>query len=72
VIFSPEVSGEMPRKSSPKRKARKRLVFEGIRKPLAPPGHPMSHAKPEEKARPSGRTAKHKRKPEIFDLEGAE
>jgi hypothetical protein len=29
----------------------------------------MSHAKPEEKARPSGRTAKHKRKPEISDLE---
>jgi hypothetical protein len=32
----------------------------------------MSHAKPEEKARPSGRTAKHKRKPETSDLEGAE
>jgi hypothetical protein len=32
----------------------------------------MSHAKPEEKARPSGRTAKHKRKPEIFDPENAE
>jgi hypothetical protein len=64
----------MPRKSSPKRKARKeaRPVFEGIRKPLAPPGHPMSHAKPEEKARPSGRTAKHKCKPEISDPESAE
>jgi hypothetical protein len=32
----------------------------------------MSHAKPEEKARPSGRTAKHKRKPETSDPEGAE
>jgi len=63
----------MPRKASQKRKGRKaRPVFEGIRKPLAPPGHPMSHAKPEEKARPSGRTAKHKRKPEIFDPENAQ
>jgi hypothetical protein len=63
------VVGEMPRKSSPKRKAEKeaRPVFESIRKALAPPGHPMSHAKPEEKARPSGRTAKHKRKPDVSD-----
>jgi len=44
-----------------------RPVFEGIRKPQAPPGHPMSHAKPEEKARPAGRKAKHKRKPEDLD-----
>jgi hypothetical protein len=64
----------MPRRTSQKRKTRKetRPLFEGIRKPLAPPGHPMSHAKPEEKARPSGRTAKHKRKPETSDPEGAE
>ena len=41
-----------------------RPIFESIRKPSAPPGHPMSHAKPEEKARPAGRKAKHKRKPE--------
>jgi hypothetical protein len=41
-------------------KRSERPVFEGIRKPLAPPGHPMSHAKPEEKARPAGRKAKHK------------
>jgi hypothetical protein len=59
----------MPGKSSLNRKAKKvaRPVFEGIRKPLAPPGHPMSHAKAEEKARPSGRTAKHKRKPDVSD-----
>jgi hypothetical protein len=43
-------------------KRSERPVFEGIRKPLAPPGHPMSHAKPEEKARPAGRKAKHKSK----------
>jgi hypothetical protein len=52
-------------------KAKSKLVelpiFSSIRKPAAPPGHPMSHAKPEDKARPSGRTAKHKRKPEQID-----
>jgi hypothetical protein len=64
----------MPRKSSTKKRARReaRPVFEGLRKPLAPPGHPMNHAKPEEKARPSGRTAKHKHKPDLSDLDNAE
>jgi hypothetical protein len=55
----------MPKKLSQQRKGRKALtIFDGIRKPLAPPGHPMTHAKPEEKARPAGRKAKHKQKPE--------
>jgi hypothetical protein len=40
------------------------LVFDSIRKPLAPPGQPMSHAKPDAKARPAGRKAKHKQRPE--------
>jgi hypothetical protein len=40
----------------------KRQIFDSIRKPMAPPGHPMAHAKPEEKARPAGRKAKHKNK----------
>lgn len=39
-----------------------RPIFDSIRKPLAPPGHPMAHAKPDEKARPAGRKAKHKNK----------
>ena len=61
----------MSKKSSPRKsKKETRPLFEGIRKPLAPPGHPMSHAKPEEKARPSLRKAKHKRKPETGELEG--
>jgi hypothetical protein len=67
----------MPKKTSPSKKgkvARKkkapRPVFEGIRKPSAPPGHPMSHAKPEEKARPALRKAKHKRKPDTSELDG--
>ena len=47
-----------------------RPIFSSIRKPSAPPGHPMSHAKPEDKALPSGRKAKHKHKPEqIEDFE---
>ena len=55
----------MPKKSSQPRKGKQaRPVFEGIRKPLAPPGHPMSRAKPDEKARPAGRKAKHKIKPQ--------
>jgi len=47
-----------------KRKLNERPLFSGIRKPLAPPGHPLTQAKPEEKARPAGRKAKHKRRPE--------
>jgi hypothetical protein len=41
-----------------------RPIFTGIRKPVAPPGHPIARAKPDEKARPAGRKAKHKRRPE--------
>ena len=56
----------MTKKSSRAGRSRKdaRPIFEAIRKPLAPPGHPLTHAKPDEKARPAQRKAKHKRKPE--------
>ena len=58
----------MARKSS-SRKAGKsksaRPVFDSIRKPYAPPGHPLSRSKPDEVARPAGRKAKHKRSPEV-------
>ncbi|MGI8733038.1 MAG: hypothetical protein ACR2LM_07030 [Pyrinomonadaceae bacterium] len=59
----------MPARRSRKKKQAKleRPIFAGIRKPVAPPGHPMSHAKPEEKANPAGRKAKHKRRPELDD-----
>ncbi len=58
----------MPKQSSrkPKSKNSARVVFDSIRKPAAPPGHPLSHAKPEEKAWPAGRKAKHKQKPELL------
>jgi hypothetical protein len=42
-------------------------VFNTIRKPQAPPGHPLSQAKPEERAHPAGRKAKHKQRPSTND-----
>jgi hypothetical protein len=59
----------MARRSSPPKTKRARPVFDSIRKPLAPPGHPLSHAKPDEVARPAQRKAKHKRRPEVPDEE---
>ncbi len=56
----------MVRRSSPQKKRQQaRPVFDSIRKPTAPPGHPLSRAKPDELARPAGRKAKHKRPPEV-------
>jgi hypothetical protein len=46
-----------------KKKLSNRVIFSSIRKPVAPPGHPLTQSKPEEKARPAGRKAKHKRRP---------
>jgi len=59
----------MVRRSSPPKAKREpaRPVFDSIRKPGAPPGHPMSRAKPDEVARPAMRKAKHKRRPETTD-----
>ena len=61
----------MPRKSSPRKSKKQsaRLLFDSIRKPNAPPGHPLSHAKPDEVARPAMRKAKHKRKPDVSSEE---
>ncbi len=50
--------------SAQKKKQSARLVFDSIRKPNAPPGHPLSRAKPDEVARPAMRKAKHKRRPD--------
>lgn len=44
-----------------------RPIFDSIRKPVAPPGHPLSEAKPDVKARPSLRKAKHKRRDDEVD-----
>jgi hypothetical protein len=54
-------------KKSSKKSAKKRIarpVFDAIRKPAAPPGHPLSRAKPEERAHPAERKAKHKHREE--------
>jgi hypothetical protein len=51
-----------------KRGKRKPSLIGSIRRPLAPPGHPLSMAKPDPKARPAGRKAKHKQRPEKLEL----
>ena len=65
----PSFSRTKAMKVSRRKQARKaaRPIFNSIRKPLAPPGHPLTHAKPDEKARPAGRKAKHKRRPEVTE-----
>jgi hypothetical protein len=57
----------MARKGAPQstKKGSVRPVFDSIRKPNAPPGHPLSRAKPDEVARPAMRKAKHKRRAEV-------
>jgi hypothetical protein len=55
--------------SRSKRRKRKPSIISSIRRPLAPPGHPLTEAKPSEKARPAGRKAKHKQRPERLELE---
>jgi hypothetical protein len=54
-----------------KQLAEERPVFDAIRKPLAPPGHALSQAKPDERARPAGRKAKHKMRVETTDGDAA-
>ncbi|HBB97140.1 MAG TPA: hypothetical protein DC054_17320 [Blastocatellia bacterium] len=54
--------------SRSKRGKRKASIISSIRRPLAPPGHPLSAAKPDPKARPAGRKAKHKQRPEKLEL----
>ena len=44
-------------------KREERPLFVSIRKPVAPHGHPLSRAKPEDRAHPAERKAKHKRRP---------
>ena len=44
----------------PLKKREERSMFDAIRKPVAPPGHPLSHVRPEERIHPAERKAKHK------------
>lgn len=51
----------MKRKSSRKTKNKEeRLIFDAIRKPVAPPSRKIGENKPEEKARPALRKTKYK------------
>ena len=43
-----------------------RPVFDSIRKPLAPPGHILGQAKPDDRARPAQRKTKHKRRSDVL------
>jgi len=54
--------------SQAKPRKRQTSIIGSIRRPLAPPGHPLSLAKPDPKARPAGRKAKHKQRPEKLEL----
>jgi len=61
--------GNKPMKSSRSKSQKgRKSIIDSIRRPLAPPGHPLAHAKPAEKARPAGRKAKHKRRPEETEM----
>gem|GEM_PF-669884 len=58
----------MARKSSSAKTGKikaSRPIFDSIRKPIAPAGHPLTRSKPDEIARPAQRKAKHKRRPEL-------
>lgn len=43
--------------------AAERPVFDPIRKPVAPAGHPVNRARPEERAHPAERKVKHRHRP---------
>jgi hypothetical protein len=53
------------KKTARKRQAAReeRPLFAPAPKPSAPQGHPLSRAKPEDRAHPAERKAKHKRRP---------
>jgi hypothetical protein len=50
-----------------KAKKEERPVFDSIRKPTAPPSQKFGEEKPQEKARPSLRKVKHKKKLDLTE-----
>ncbi|MGH9948289.1 MAG: hypothetical protein ACRD6X_13985 [Pyrinomonadaceae bacterium] len=56
--------------ASRKEKKKKSLIFDSIRKPVAPHSRLMGNDRPEEQIHPSQRKSKHKKKPEIEDSNG--
>ena len=57
------------RERTPSKTDKERPIFSTIRKPQAPPGHPLNQAKPETRAHPAGRKAKHKQRPPVDDAD---
>jgi hypothetical protein len=55
--------------SRSKHRKRKPSIISSIRRPLAPPGHPLTQAKPDVRAHPAGRKAKHKQRPEKSEFD---
>jgi hypothetical protein len=53
--------------SGKKKKKSELPIFDSIRKPTAPPSQKFGQDKPDEKALPSGRKAKHKKKDDSTD-----
>jgi hypothetical protein len=53
--------------SGKKKKKTEQPIFDSIRKPTAPPSQKFGQEKPEEKARPSQRKTKHKKKENTSD-----
>ena len=53
--------------SSKKKKKPELPIFDSIRKPTAPPSRKIGQEKPVEKARPSQRKSKYKKKDELTD-----
>ncbi|HKP69718.1 MAG TPA: hypothetical protein VJV05_10580 [Pyrinomonadaceae bacterium] len=56
--------------SRSKKKPQARPVFESIRKPTAPPGQKFGDDKPDERAHPSRRKTKHKKKISPVEADG--
>jgi hypothetical protein len=50
-----------------KKKPKKNLIFDAIRKPIAPPTQKLGTEKIEEKIHPSNRKIKHKKKEDLND-----
>lgn len=50
-----------------KKKQKKNLIFEAIRKPIAPPTQKIGTEKVEEKVHPAKRKIKHKKKEDLHD-----
>ncbi len=68
--FKPQASAILCFVTSGKSKKDDRKIFDSIRKPTAPPSRTFGEEKPDERAHPSGRKVKHKKKTDPKNLDG--